>query len=136
MDYQELVQKAIAAQIKAYAPYSHFRVGAALLTKTGQVFTGCNVENVSYGLSNCAERTALFKAVSEGYTDFEAIAIVGDTPNYLPPCGACRQVLMEFGRETKVIMANPNGDYTVQTVGDLMPGPFSKEELVNVGGTQ
>ncbi|MDA8235985.1 MAG: cytidine deaminase [Clostridia bacterium] len=136
MNYQELIKKAEAAQANAYVPYSHFRVGAALLTKSGQVFTGCNVENASYGLTNCAERTAVFKAVSEGHTDFEAIAIIGDTPNYLSPCGACRQVLLEFGPEIKVIMANSKGEYTVQTVGELLPGSFTKEELVKVGGTQ
>jgi len=136
MEYEELVRKAIDAQARAYAPYSRFRVGAALLTKSGRVFTGCNVENASYGLSNCAERTAVFKAVSEGHHDFAAIAIVGDTSNFLSPCGACRQVLAEFGREVKVIMANSQGKYMVQTVEELLPGLFSRGELVKVGGTQ
>jgi cytidine deaminase len=120
----QLIRAAAAARERAYAPYSGFQVGAALLTRQGHCYTGCNVENVSYGLSCCAERVALFKAVSEGERDFEALAVTCGTEDYCAPCGACRQALAEFGPETKVIMANCRGEYRVQTVGQLMPAPF------------
>jgi cytidine deaminase len=100
--YMELLQHAAKALENSYAPYSRFRVGAALLTEDGQVFTGCNVENASYGLSNCAERTAVFKAVSNGKKSFRAIAIVSDRTNPVYPCGACRQVLREFNPRIKI----------------------------------
>lgn len=121
---EKLIRAAAAAREKAYAPYSGFRVGAALLTRKGHCYTGCNVENVSYGLSCCAERVALFKAVSEGERDFEAIAVTGGTEDYCAPCGACRQALAEFGAGIKVIMADCRGGYRVRTVGQLMPAPF------------
>ena len=101
-----LIKLAIAARDKAYAPYSNFFVGAALLAKDGSVFTGCNVENTSYGLCICAERTAICKAVSEGYQDFEAIAVAA-TP-FATPCGACRQFIVEFGKEIEVIAVDAN----------------------------
>lgn len=130
MDVQELIAEAMKAKENAYVPYSHFRVGAALLTESGRVYTGCNIENVSYGATNCAERTAVFKAVSEGEREFKAIVITGDNGDYLPPCGICRQVLLEFGKESmEVILANSIEDYKVTTLGELLPGAFSSKNL-------
>lgn len=125
MDEQELIAQAREAREKAYAPYSNFAVGAALLAKSGRVYTGCNVENASYGLSICAERTAVFKAVSEGVRDFEAIAVV--TEKGVTPCGACRQVLMEFGEDIQVIVADEAGVYRVFTLRELLPEAFTPE---------
>jgi cytidine deaminase len=127
MDYEDLIAKAMEARKKAYAPYSHFAVGAALLAKSGRVYTGCNVENASYGLSICAERTAVFKAVSEGERDFEAIAVV--TEKGVTPCGACRQVLMEFGEDIQVIVADEAGEYRVFGLQELLPEAFTPEHL-------
>ncbi len=130
MDYQELIQKAIAVKENAYVPYSHFRVGAALLTKSGKVFTGCNVENASYSPTICAESTAIVKAVSEGEREFAAIAVVSDTDDYTSPCGVCRQRIFEFGSEIEVIMANKNGDYKVYKISELLPEGFNKDSLM------
>ena len=94
---KKLIEAARQAREKAYAPYSRFKVGAAVLTSDGKIYTGCNIENASYGMSNCAERTAIFKAVSEGETKLEALAVIGDTNTPISPCGACRQVIAEFG---------------------------------------
>lgn len=127
MDKQELIAKAMEAREKAYAPYSNFSVGAALLGKSGRVHTGCNVENASYGLAICAERTAVFKAVSEGEGEFEAIAVV--TENGVTPCGACRQVLMEFGEDMQVIVADEAGEYRVFVLKELLPEAFTPEHL-------
>jgi cytidine deaminase len=127
MNEQELIAKAMEAREKAHAPYSHFAVGAALLAKSGRVYTGCNVENASYGLSVCAERTAVFKAVSEGEHDFEAVAVV--TENGVTPCGACRQVLMEFGEDIQVIVADGAGKYRVFGLQELLPEAFTPEHL-------
>lgn len=131
MDYQGLINQAMAAKQFSYAPYSHFRVGAALLAASGRIYTGCNVENVSYSATNCAERTAVYKAVSEGEREFTAIAINGDNNDYLPPCGVCRQVLAEFcDLETfQVILANNEQDYRIVTLDKLLPGAFSIENL-------
>lgn len=130
IEKEKLITKAVEAKEAAYVPYSHFRVGAALLTKSGKIYSGCNVENVSYGATNCAERTAIFKAVSEGEREFEAIAINGDHKDYLPPCGICRQVLSEFGEaDMKVILANSTEDYKEITLGELLPGAFSSKNL-------
>lgn len=130
MDINMLVQQAIQARKRAYTPYSNFQVGAALLTKNQQVFLGCNVENASYGLTNCAERTAIFKAISEGETEIAAIAVVGDTEGPISPCGACRQVIAEFSTEnTKVILANLKGEVAETTVYELLPGFFSSKDL-------
>lgn len=120
----KLIASAIKAQQMAYAPYSKFRVGAALLTADGQVITGCNVENSAYGLCNCAERTAIFKAVSEGQRAFRAIAIVGDSDAPCAPCGACRQVMVEFAPQMQVIMANPKGEFEAMTAAELLPKFF------------
>jgi len=127
MDYQNIIAKAMEAREKAHAPYSHFAVGAALLAQSGRVYTGCNVENASYGLSICAERTAVFKAVSEGERDFEAIAVV--TENGVTPCGACRQVLLEFGEDIQVIVADETGAYRVFGLQELLPEAFNSEDL-------
>jgi cytidine deaminase len=128
-EYLKLVAQASAARDKAYAPYSQFRVGAALLTESGDIFTGCNVENASYGLTNCAERTAVYKAVSEGHTKFQAIAVVTDLKQYASPCGACRQVLVEFGPDIQVIMGDGEGKFFVKTSSQLLPFSFTSEQL-------
>ncbi len=122
-----LASAAIEAAQRAYAPYSKFKVGAALLAEDGRVFTGCNVENASYGLTNCAERTAVFKAVSEGATRFAAIAIAGGVGDVAMPCGACRQVLAEFcPPEAPVRCVSLDGAITKDfTVGELLPGAFA-----------
>lgn len=130
MDEKKLAEKAIEMMKFSYAPYSHFHVGAALLAKNGKVYTGCNVENAAYGPSNCAERTAVFKAVSEGDREFEAIAIAGGLngipDGFCSPCGVCRQVLAEFcGKEFKVIMVNAAGELKTMTLGELLPESFS-----------
>ena len=131
MDYQILIREAVAAKEMAYAPYSHFRVGAALLTKTGKIYRGCNIENVAFTPTNCAERTAFFKAISEGEKEFVAIAVTGDADDYLYPCGVCRQVMVEFCdlQEFQVVVANTEDDYKVFSLGELMPGAFNAEEL-------
>lgn len=126
---EKLIEMAKEAREKAYVPYSKFKVGAALLTKDGQMFTGCNVENASYGLTCCAERTAIFKAVSEGQRDFAAIAVVADVPTLCSPCGACRQVMSEFGGHIQVHMANLKGQHTTTTVEQLLPGFFTAEDM-------
>jgi len=126
--YNRLIQAATEVRKKAYAPYSNFKVGAAVLTKEGKVFTGCNVENASYGLSICAERVAIFKAISEGYKNFIAIAVVADTETPVKPCGACRQVMAEFGNYD-VIMANLKGDVRIMKVSELLPEAFSPDDL-------
>jgi cytidine deaminase len=126
MTIDNLIAQAQAARLHAYAPYSNFLVGAALLTRDGRVFTGCNVENASYGLTVCAERIAVFKAVSEGCHDFAAIAVVSDTG--ATPCGACRQVLVEFGVD-KVIVAHVDGNHAVFTLDELVPHAFDSHHL-------
>ncbi|PWM58194.1 MAG: cytidine deaminase [Subdoligranulum variabile] len=132
---QDLIRQAFAAQKFAYTPYSHFNVGAALLSQSGRVYTGCNIENAGYTPTNCAERTALFKAVSEGERKFSAIAIVGSkegTVNELVtgPCGVCRQALYEFGGpDLTVIMARTVDDYIVTTLGQLLPYGFGPANL-------
>ena len=129
---RELVEKATEALEKAYAPYSNFRVGAALLTADNEIVIGCNVENASYGLTNCAERTAIFKAVSDDVKKFTSIAIVVDTDEGVgAPCGACRQVLNEFNADMRVIMANTSGDTKVSSVSELLPDSFGANYLEN-----
>lgn len=125
---QELIQKAQQAQRRAYAPYSHYAVGAALLAKSGRIFDGVNVENAVYPLTLCAERVAVFKAVSEGETQFEAIAVV--TRNGGTPCGSCRQVLREFGLDTIVLIADETGKLLQETtLMQLLPDSFGPEDL-------
>ena len=135
MNYDELVQNAIEMTKMSYVPYSHFHVGAAILDKNGKIWTGCNIENATYGATNCAERTAIFKAVSEGVRDFEAIAIVGGPEGadgspvleeFCPPCGICRQVLSEFcSKDFKIILANKKGEQKLFTLAELLPESFS-----------
>jgi cytidine deaminase len=122
---EKLIGAAVASREKAYAPYSNFRVGAAILTKEGRYYTGCNIENASYGLTCCAERVALFKAVSNSERSFEAIAVTAGTDEYCSPCGACRQALAEFGTDIKVYMVNGSGNYQVRTVEELLPESFT-----------
>ncbi|MGE5653909.1 MAG: cytidine deaminase [Bacillota bacterium] len=129
MTDHDLVERAMEAQQLAYVPYSHYRVGAALLTCSGKVYTGCNIENASYGLTICAERTALFKAVSEGERDFASIAVVVDGEAFASPCGACRQVLAEFAPNMRCILANGRGEHKVTTVADLLPDGFGASNM-------
>lgn len=126
MTDQQLIECAKKALEKAYSPYSKFRVGAALLTKSGNVYTGCNVEIASYGATNCAERTAIFKAVSEeGKIDIEKIAIASDDEDYIYPCGICRQVMAEFADDNMdVICSKKNGEYKTIRFGDILPNAF------------
>ncbi len=128
VDFDALVQKAVEARARAYAPYSHYPVGAALLGKSGRVYTGCNVENSSFGLTVCAERTAILKAVSEGEREFQAIAVV--TSNGGSPCGACRQVLFEFlSPDAPVVMCDTNGKREVHSLGELLAFGFGPGHL-------
>ena len=125
---QKLIDCATVAREKSYSPYSRFGVGAALLCEDGTIYVGCNIENASYGLTNCAERTAIFKAVSEGYTKFKALAVVADTEGPCSPCGACRQVISEF-EIPYIIMANLKGDYTVVELDELLPFRFGAHSM-------
>ncbi|MDO5773068.1 MAG: cytidine deaminase [Spirochaetales bacterium] len=127
---EKLIKKAIEMLNFSYVPYSNFHVGAALLTSEGEIYTGCNIENAAYGPSNCAERTAIFKAVSEGKKEFEAIAIVGGKngkiKNFCPPCGVCRQVLAEFcKKDFEIILAKSTDEYKIMTLEQLLPESFS-----------
>lgn len=135
-DIAELIETAIKAREKAYAPYSNFLVGAALTCKGGELYSGCNIESASYSPSNCAERTAFFKAVSDGKRNFTSIAIVGGAKesgitDYCPPCGVCRQVMMEFcDPETfEIILAKSKTDFKVYKLKDLMPQGFGPKNL-------
>lgn len=125
LEIQNLVNRAIKARVNAYSPYSHFAVGAALLCEDGTLFEGCNIENASYGLTNCAERTAIFKAVSEGHIKFKALAVVADTEGPCAPCGACRQVMAEF-KIPLIIMGNLMGNIKIVTIEELLPFSFSE----------
>lgn len=127
MSEKELIERAIEAMRRAYAPYSDFKVGAALLTKSGKVFVGCNVENASFGLSVCAERVAIFTAVAAGEKEFEKLVVVANTSSPVSPCGACRQVMSEFG-DFEVILANTNGDTMKTRVSELLPYAFKLRE--------
>ena len=127
MTPQELIAQAIGARKRAYAPYSRYKVGAALLGKSGKVYLGCNVENASYSHTVCAERTAILKAVSEGEVEFEAIAVV--TRNGGSPCGACRQVMVEFAPELTIYIADENGEYRTTTMSELLPDSFTPRHL-------
>lgn len=132
MDTGVLMQEAMKARTRAYIPYSHFGVGAALLDMNGDVHLGCNVENAAYGPTNCAERTALFRAIADGHQpgSFQAIAVVGDTEGPCTPCGVCRQVLIELCKpDMKVILGNMKGDIRETTVGELLPGAFGPWDL-------
>jgi cytidine deaminase len=127
--HDALIAAARTAREHAHAPYSNFRVGAAVHATSGRVFTGCNVENATYGLTLCAERVAIFKAVSEGERGFDAVAVVADTDTLTPPCGACRQILWEFCGNAEVILANLKGKIDRYRLADLFPKPFDSSFL-------
>lgn len=129
MDRNALVEAARAAREHAHAPYSRFRVGAAVRAKSGRVFGGCNIENASYGLTLCAERVAIFKALSEGERGFDAVAVVTDSDILTPPCGACRQILWEFCGDAEVILANLTGRIEVHRMSGLLPKPFDSSSF-------
>lgn len=128
MTYEELLKEAYKATEKSYAPYSGFKVGAALLTKEGKVFTGCNIECASFGGTNCAERTAVFKAVSEGYHEYTAIAVVSAGESFTYPCGICRQVLNEFAPDVDVVLDN-HGEMQVINLKEMLPYSFGPSDL-------
>ncbi len=136
MQYRTLVSRARAAKRHSHSPYSRFRVGAAVLATSGKVYTGCNIENSSYGLTVCAERTALFKAVSEGEKSFVAMAIASDENSATPPCGACRQVIMDLAGDIDVVLSTSNGSFSVMKTRDLLPHPFGGNNLKNVRRTR
>jgi cytidine deaminase len=129
MDHSALIEAARAARLNAHANFSHFLVGAALEAKDGRVFTGCNVENATYGLTVCAERVAVFKAISEGCRSFVRVAVVADTEAPTPPCGACRQILWEFGGDLEVILANLKAEKARFSLAALLPHPFDARLL-------
>lgn len=129
LEIQKLMDCAIKARENAYSPYSHFAVGAALLCEDGTLYEGCNIENASYGLTNCAERTAIFKAVSEGHIKFKALAVVVDTEGPCAPCGACRQVMAEF-KIPLIIMGNLMGNIKIVTIEELLPFSFSECDVI------
>ncbi len=130
MESKELVTLAIDAKKKSYSPYSNFRVGAALLTKDGKVYQGANIENAAYGVTICAERTAAFAAKLDGVEEYSAIAVASDSNDYIPPCGSCRQVLMELcGEELDVHISNGNGDVKIIKLKELLPFSFGDKNL-------
>ncbi|MFD2612752.1 cytidine deaminase [Paenibacillus gansuensis] len=132
MDERALINEALKAMDKAYVPYSHFKVGAALLHESGDIIHGCNIENASYGATNCGERTAMFRALAEGrqVRTFKAMAVVGDTEGPIAPCGICRQVMIELcGPDMPVILGNTAGVYITTTVKELLPGAFDSSSL-------
>lgn len=130
MSHQTMINEAKQAREMAYVPYSNFPVGAALRTTDGKIYHGCNIENSAYPMSNCAERTAIFKAVSEGEKDFDLLVVVADTDGPVSPCGACRQVISELcPAEMKVILTNLKGEELETTIGELLPGAFAPEDL-------
>ena len=127
--FDRLIAAARVARDHAHAPYSNFRVGAAVRAQSGRIFTGCNVENATYGLTLCAERVAIFKAISEGERGFDAVAVVADTEALTPPCGACRQILWEFCGDAEVVLANLNGKIERYRMSTLFPKPFDGKFL-------
>ena len=131
MNKKELIKKALEAKTKAYVPYSNFHVGAAVLMDNDEIFTGCNIESASYSPTCCAERTAIFKAVSEGQKKIKAIAIVGDS-GFTYPCGVCRQVIREFGKDANIIIAKSEEEYREYKLEELLPHSFGPEDLQNV----
>jgi cytidine deaminase len=128
-EHDALIAAARTAREHAHAPYSNFRVGAAARAKSGRIFTGCNVENSTYGLTLCAERVAIFKAISEGERGFDAVAVVTDTDALTPPCGACRQIIWEFCGDAEVVLANLKGKVEVLQMSALFPRPFDQSLL-------
>ncbi|WP_067725520.1 cytidine deaminase [Oceanobacillus damuensis] len=131
MKTEKLIEEAIKIRDSAYVPYSKFQVGAALLTKSGRVYTGCNIENAAYPVSCCAERVAIFKAISEGETEFQELAVAADTARAVPPCGSCRQVMSEFFPKTMVIhLTNLNKNTKSLTMEELLPFSFDTDDLL------
>lgn len=128
MNKKALIKKALEAQKMAYVPYSNFHVGAAILTDDDTIYSGCNIEIASYSPTICAERTAIFKAVSEGHKHIKAIAVVGDA-DFTYPCGVCRQVMREFGKDLNIIVAKSEEDYKEYSLEDLLPHSFGPEDL-------
>ena len=128
-DEQSLVETATAARLRSVAPFSNFLVGAALRTKAGKVFTGCNVESASYGLTVCAERVAIWKALSEGERDFDELVIVADTEALTPPCGTCRQIIWEFAKHARIVLANLRGQQEEVSISQLLPWAFDARFL-------
>jgi len=129
IDYKELITYAQQARHNAYAPYSGFKVGAALLTASGKIYSGCNIENAAFSPTICGERTAIFKAISEGERSFKALAIVSDSEQIITPCGVCRQVLAEFFDDQVVILlANCHGEFEQTTISHLLPGAFTGDK--------
>jgi len=126
---QLLIEAARAARLRSVAPFSNFRVGAALQTAAGRVFTGCNVESASYGLTVCAERVAIWKALSEGERDFTDLVIVADTESLTPPCGTCRQIIWEFAKHATIVLANLRGQKEVVSIKELLPRAFDARFL-------
>lgn len=130
MEYKELIIEALKYREMAYVPYSKFKVGAAVMMEDGVIYGGCNIENASFGATNCAERTAIFKAVSEGNRKLKAIAVVGDTSTYTSPCGICRQVISEFAdKNCDIILVKNENEYKVKKLEEILPGAFTKEDL-------
>ncbi len=129
MNYKSLAKKAVEAKSKALATYSNFHVGAALLTEDDKIYTGCNIESSSYSLTICAERTAIFKAISEGERKFKAIAIAGDTEGFISPCGACRQVISDLCGDIDVVLVNSKNETKVMKTSELLPFAFSDKDL-------
>ena len=128
-DEQALIDAARTARDRAHAPYSDFRVGAAVRTKSGKIYSGCNIENATLGLTLCAERCAIFKAISEGEREFDAIAVVCDTEILTPPCGPCRQIIWEFCGDIPVVLSNLKGKIERETARSLLPRPFDRSFL-------
>ncbi|RKP04598.1 cytidine deaminase-like protein [Thamnocephalis sphaerospora] len=128
---QELVQLSLQMRDRAYCPYSKFRVGAALLAKSGKIYTGCNVENASYGGCICGERTAFVKAVSEGDREFTDLAVSTDRDDFCSPCGICRQFMAEFGLDLRVHQVSTTGQFKTYTMNDLLPGAFGPSDLID-----
>ena len=128
-EIEELIEAAKSVRDKAFAPYSQFKVGASVRSKDGKIFTGCNVESASFGLTVCAERVAIWKAVSEGVTDLDAIAVVTDTEMLTPPCGVCRQIIWEFCGDVPVTLADCNGHKSTIQMKDLLPNAFDTKFL-------
>jgi cytidine deaminase len=130
MEYKELIAAALKAREEAYVPYSKFKVGAAVITEDGSIYGGCNIENASYGATNCAERTAIYKAISEGHRVIKGVAVVGDITTFTYPCGICRQVIAEFAEgNIPVILIKNEKDYIVKTLDEVLPGAFTKKDL-------
>lgn len=130
MDYKELIKTAIKYRERAYCIYSNFKVGAVVLFASGKIYGGCNIENSSFGASNCAERTAIFKGISEGEKEIKAIAVIGDFKNFTYPCGICRQVIAEFAaKDIKIIIAKNQDEYIIKNLEEILPSAFTKEDL-------